>query len=80
MPENEKIIVMGLIAGLIALPLGLIVSVIITIIYYLKKNRKEKELSTSKIVLSTLGVFFISTLITIPAVFYLLFLMYSAAT
>lgn len=71
---------MGFIAGLIALPLGLIIGIIITVIYYLKKNKNEKELSTTKMVLSSLGVFFISTLIAIPSVFYLLFLMYSAAT
>ena len=71
---------MGFIAGLIAVPVGLIVGIIITVIYSLKKNSKEKELSTTKMVLSSLGVLFISTLITIPSVFYLLFLMYSAAT
>jgi len=50
---------MGFIAGLIALPLGLIIGIIITVIYYLKKNKNEKELSTTKMVLSSLGVFFI---------------------
>ena len=77
---NKKIAGMGLVAGLIALFLGSIIGVIITVIYSLKKNRKEKELSTTKIVLSSFGVLFISTLIAIPSVFYLLFLMYSAAT
>jgi ethanolamine transporter EutH len=80
LPENQKIVVMGFVAGLIALPLGLIVGIIITVIYYSKKNRNNKELSTTKMVFSSLGVFFISTLIAIPSVFYLLFLMYSAAT
>ena len=70
---------MGFIAGLIALFLGSIVGITITVIYSLKKNSKGKELSTTKMVLSSLGVFFISTLIAIPSLFYLLFLMYSRA-
>tara|TARA_R110000765_G_scaffold98045_1_gene184299 strand:- start:3057 stop:3272 length:216 start_codon:yes stop_codon:yes gene_type:complete len=70
---------MGFIAGLIALFLGSIVGITITVIYSLKKNSKGKELSTTKMVLSSLGVFFISTLISIPSIFYLLFLMYSRA-
>ncbi|SEL78358.1 hypothetical protein SAMN04488008_105188 [Maribacter orientalis] len=70
---------MGFIAGLIALFLGSIVGITITVIYSLKKNSKGKELSTTKMVLSSLGVFFISTLIAIPSIFYLLFLMYSRA-
>lgn len=49
---------MGLIALLIALPLGLIVGILITVMYSLKKNKKAKELSTTKMVLSSLGVFF----------------------
>ncbi|MEH6746626.1 MAG: hypothetical protein V7670_07305 [Maribacter arcticus] len=77
---DQKIVVMGFVAGLIALPLGLLVGIIITVIYSLKKNSKENELSTTKMILSSLGVLFISTLIAIPSVFYLLFLMYSAAT
>jgi hypothetical protein len=71
---------MGMVAGLIALFLGSIVSITITVIYSLKKRSKGKELSTTKMVLSSLGVLFISMLIAIPSVFYLLFLMYSAAT
>ncbi|MFT6995988.1 MAG: ABC-type phosphate transport system permease subunit [Maribacter sp.] len=70
---------MGFVALLIALPLGLIVGILITVMYSLKKNKKAKELSTTKMVLSSLGVFFISTLIAIPSVFYLLFLMFSGA-
>lgn len=71
---------MGFIAALIALPLGLIVGIIITVIYSSKKNKKEKQISTTKMVFSLLGVFFITTLIAVPSVFYLLFLMYGAAT
>lgn len=71
---------MGLVAGLIALPLGLIVGIVITVIYSVRQNKKENQLSTTKTVFSLLGVFFISTLIAVPSVFYLLFLMYSAAT
>ncbi len=71
---------MGFVAGLIALFLGTIVSITITVMYSLKKHRKEKELSTAKMVFSSLGVLFISMLIAIPSVFYVLFLMYSAAT
>lgn len=65
---------------MIALFLGTIVSITITVMYSLKKHRKEKELSTAKMVFSSLGVLFISMLIAIPSVFYVLFLMYSAAT
>ena len=76
----KNIAVMGFIAALIALFLGSTIGIIITVIYSLKKNSNEKELSTTKMVLSSLGVLFISMLIAIPSVFYLLFLIYSAAT
>ncbi len=70
---------MGFVAGLIALFLGCIVAVIITVIYAVKKKRKMNDLSNTKLILSSLVVLVISTLIAIPSVFYLLFLMYSAA-
>jgi hypothetical protein len=70
---------MGLVAGLIALFLGSIVSIGITAIYAIKKHKKGKELSTTKMILSSLGVLCISMLIAIPSIFYMLFLMYSAA-
>ena len=69
---------MGFVAGLIAVFLGCIVAVIITVIYAVKKKRKMNDLSNTKLILSSLVVLVISTLIAIPSVFYLLFLMYSA--
>ena len=79
-PGNKNIVGMGLVAGLMALFLGSMVGILITVLYALKKHRSEKEWSTTKMVLSSVGVLFISTLIAIPSVFNLLFLLYSAAT
>jgi len=60
---------MGLVAGLMALFLGSMVGILITVLYALKKHRSKKEWSTTKMVLSSVGVLFISTLIAIPSVF-----------
>jgi ethanolamine transporter EutH len=68
---------MGFVAGLIAVFLGCIVAVIITVIYAVVKKRKMNDMSNTKLILSSLVVLVISTLIAIPSVFYLLFLMYS---
>ena len=69
---------MGFVAGLIAVPIGCIVAIIITVIYAIVKKSKINDLSNTKIILSSFVVLVISTLIAIPSVFYLLFLMYSA--
>lgn len=69
---------MGMVAGLIALVVGIGAGIILAVVYGVLLRSKKKELSDTKIVLRSLLVLIISVPLLVALIFWLLFQLYSS--
>ena len=69
---------MGMVAGLIALVVGIGAGIILAVVYGVLLRSKKKELSDTKIVLRSLLVLIITVPLLVALIFWLLFQLYSS--